>query len=123
MLDRATSEELRDFILKRGARSEEIIIILGRSIKFFEAVFESEVGQELLKDLVDKYKSLLQDIANDTTYNKKGIFEKMKDIFCGYESSNRKIVELQVIQQLINTWCDKINRYNQVVGYVKKVTK
>ena len=57
-------EEIQRFLALTGKRGAQLLSDLGKSIPFIEAVYNSEVGKEILKDDIQRYEELLRKVES-----------------------------------------------------------
>lgn len=96
-IDNREIEEL----LKAGKRGKSIIASLAKNIKFVDT-FNTDIGRELLKDLVEMGDHALMVISDP--YKEATVAER---------------VRYSIIVELINNWSSRINSYLVMVGEIK----
>jgi len=96
-------EELADYIRTRGNSSKKTLEILATNLHFIDAI-NTEVGGEVLKDLVQMHKEAFLKIAE-------------------LGASDEDKVRYKVLQDLINRWSKRVADYYQTLERVDKLVK
>jgi len=87
-----------------GKRGGEILTSLVKNLTFID-VFNTQIGKELLKDLIKRGNELLDIIADPDR-----------------EATIGERAEYKVVRLLIQTWAKRINDYLKAVGEIKQTT-
>ena len=95
-----TPQVIEDYVKRHNAKScTRIMSVLGKKQPFYQAI-RTEIGRELLKDMIMKLEQLLEKAINDD------ITEKEK-------------AEYRVLKELSETWAIRIHAYLQKVHKLK----
>jgi hypothetical protein len=100
MSDTLTSEEYGAYIKIAGRRGQQARETLSKHVAFVQAV-QTEVGRELLKDLVNSYEDLLNKLAS-------------------LQASDEEKMEYKAVRKLLLRWADRIIAYERSLEDVKK---
>jgi len=100
-----TPETLENFVRKHGAKScARIMSVLGKKQPFYQAI-RSEVGQELLKDVINRLEIILDKYIKDDPKNK---------------VTDAEHAEYRVLFNLAETWSVRIQRYLNKIQKLKQ---
>ena len=95
-----TKEKLDYLKTRGGAAGGRTLRILGENLKFIDAL-NTEIGFELLKDLVERHESLLMKIGK-------------------VEATDEEKIEYKLCQHMINRWAGRIATYTETYQKVDK---
>lgn len=95
-----TAEELDNFLKEKGKRGIAIINTLGK-LQDFKDAYETTIGQELLKDMMDKFAAIHYKLTH-------------------LSESQEERAEYKVLYETLLSWSVKINTYNRGVEQIKK---
>ena len=95
-----TPNALAKFLATTKKRGAMTLSILGEKSKFIDAV-NTDIGQQLLGDLVEMHETLLKKISNNGASD--------------YDRSEYKIVKEMLVR-----WSERIENYNRRLEEVKK---
>ncbi len=93
-------EKLINYIKTRGNTGNRTLEILGKNLKFIDAL-NTEVGLELLKDLVSMHEETFQKVAS-------------------LDATDADKIKYKLLQSLINRWAIHIAHYLEAVERVSK---
>ena len=96
-----SKEELTIFLGKQRGRGQELLALLNRQKKFHDAI-NSDVGRELLSDLIGIMDNRLQKIVEE-------------------KATPQELAEYRVARLLLSAWEKRFSEYLQNLGKVKKV--
>ena len=91
-------EKLMNYIKTRGNTGNRTLEILGKNLKFIDAL-NTEVGLELLKDLVSMHETAFQKVAS-------------------LDATDEDKVNYKLLQSLINKWSIHISYYFEALQKV-----
>lgn len=100
-----TPETIERYAKKHGSSScARIMSVLGKKQPFYEAI-RTEIGQELLKDVIQKLEILLE----------KSILDDVKDPMTDNDKA-----EYRILKNLAETWAGRIHTYRNKVKKLKR---
>ncbi len=86
-------------LLKDAKRGHKILQILGKQMKFAKAL-DSEIGKELLKDLLVMYEVRFEKIVNET-------------------ANNKDLAEFRICRELLEVWANRISNFLDNIKQLK----
>ena len=95
-------DDIEAFSKKHGAKPTKLLMaVLGKNHSFFHAS-QTEVGKELLKDLMNQMDNLMLKIVND-------------------DATEEDKIGYRVRREIFTIWCEKINNYYKHAKKLKGV--
>ena len=94
-----TLTQVNSYLLKNKKRGEVALSHLGQYQGFINA-WNTEVGKEILGDLVTRYETILKAIAELT-------------------ATDAQKIEFTVVKTLLTTYGDKVDKYYQLINDIK----
>ena len=94
-----TLTQVNSYLLKNKKRGEVALSLLGQYQGFINA-WNTEVGKEILGDLVTRYETILKAIAELT-------------------ATDAQKIEFTVVKTLLTTYGDKVDKYYQLINDIK----
>ena len=98
-MDSVTLEQIERFQMRHRVRAPIVLSALGQNHDFMAAI-ESDVGQELLKDLIIMMEEKAQKIANET-------------------ANDLDRADYRAFKRLSIQWMERINNYNRNIHDIK----
>ncbi len=95
-----TAEMLADYIKRNGSNDEKTRAVLWRYRPFVEAI-NSEVGKEILKDVITNHERLLLKVAD-------------------LAATPEETMEYKATQKILLKWAEKIAKYEQSLAELTK---
>lgn len=95
-----TADQLDKFLKEKGKRGAAILNTLGK-LQDFKDAYESTIGQELLKDMLNRYDTLYYKLVN-------------------LSETQEERAEYKVLYETLTVWCVKINTYLKGVEEITK---
>lgn len=99
-IPKAEGDKLLAYMSGKGKSGENTIKVLGAGLHFLEA-FNTQVGFELLKDLVTMHEELLLKVGK-------------------LEASDEEKMKYQVVSELVDRWSARIKQYLEQVKRVNE---
>lgn len=100
-----TPETIENYTKKHGSQScARIMSVLGKKQPFYEAI-RTDIGQELLKDVIQKMEILLEKAIVDDPTNPMTDADK---------------AEYRVLKNLAETWANRIHSYRGKIQKLKE---
>lgn len=94
-----TLSQVNQYLMKNKKRGEIALSLLGQYQGFIDA-WRTEIGKEILGDLVTRYETLLKVISElDATPEQK--------------------IEFTVVKNMLTTYGDKVNMYSKLINDIK----
>ena len=94
-----TLTQVNSYLLKNKKRGEVALSLLGQYQGFINA-WNTEVGKEILGDLVTRYETILKAIAELT-------------------ATDAQKIEFTVVKTLLTTYGDKVDKYYHLINDIK----
>lgn len=94
-----TLTQVNSFLMKNKKRGEMALSFLGQYQGFIHA-WNTDVGKEILGDLVTRYETILKAMAELTV-------------------TDQQKIEFTVVKTLLTTYGDKVDKYYQLINDIK----
>jgi len=96
------SQQIDMFLKKHGRTGSRVLSFLGFHRAFIQAI-SSEIGRELLKDLMS-------------------LMDNRLDLIINMEAGDNEKAEYRAYLKLFNIWAGRIQKYNQFIDKINKET-
>lgn len=88
-----TNEQYEKFLRTHGNKAGQVISVLAQKAKFKEAI-ESDIGQELMSDVLSCMEEILPKIINE-------------------KATKQEKADFRALRMIANRWQDRLSSYNR----------
>ena len=100
-MDYPTFDKIELFLSKTGQKGSDLLSVLGKQVSFIQA-YDSEVGQQLLKDVIALMEHHLEAIIEE-------------------KATPEERAEFRVLRKILFKWSERINAYRANVDKINRV--